>query len=383
MQHLSLDHLQKLIAEGMFMPPQLEGPPELSWTTAILLVFQADSQHEEITDVYVGFIVRRVESHLYTPDRILDFIKDIEVNLQAACDALKAGGDPSKRCTFCLFVSNFRGAMSIPTDPPYYLIYPTSYMRDVEPNHFDTHNNPAGMHLHHCVCHATLQFNNDKPKECTNYTRSCLILPHGTQYNNQLFSMILEPWNHQGLLIDSAMKEPYPMELVGDFWVADLIFKGCYGDSLLYSDADLHWLRRQGIHLPAFQGEIPVPLAPSYQQGREPEVTKQSPHRAAASDTPMESPKAKALAARAVPNMAQDAAHLNSKVLRLYFSQETLQLQRANLKWPGEVSKGTQFSQAWLFSFSCCWVRWMQTGRFSHGRLWHSRHHSSHQLQHV
>ena len=97
------------------------------------------------------------------------------------------------------------------------------------------------------------------------------------------------------------MKEPYPMELVGDFWVADPIFKGCYGDSLLYSDADLHWLRWWGIHLPAFQGEIPVPPAPSYRQAREPEVTKQSPHRPAASDTPTESPKAKCSSSKSGP----------------------------------------------------------------------------------
>ena len=83
------------------------------------------------------------------------------------------------------------------------------------------------------------------------------------------------------------------MEMVGDFWVADLIFKGCYGDLLLYSDTDLCRLRWQGIHLPTFQGGIPVPPAPSYWQVREPMVTKQSPHRVAASDTPVESPKAK------------------------------------------------------------------------------------------
>ena len=109
----------------------------------------------------MGLIVRRVESRLYTPDQILDFIKDIEVDLQVAQDALKAGGDPGKRCAFCLFVSNFEGAMSIPTDPPYCLIYPTSYVRDVDPDHFDTCNNPGGMRLLHCVCRATLQFNND------------------------------------------------------------------------------------------------------------------------------------------------------------------------------------------------------------------------------
>ena len=173
-----------------------------------------------------------------------------------------------------IFVSNFGGAMSIPTDPPYCLVYPTRCVRDADLDHFDTHNNPAGMHLHHCVCHTTLQYNNDKPKEHTNYAGSCLILPHGAQYNDQLFPTILEPLNHRGPLIDSTMREPYLMEMVGDFQVADLIFKGCYRDSLLYSNADLHQLRWWGIHLPTFQGEIPVPLAPSYQQVREPAVTK-------------------------------------------------------------------------------------------------------------
>ena len=52
MQCISLDHLWGLITKGAFMPPTSEGPPELSRTTAILLVFQVDGQHERITDVY-------------------------------------------------------------------------------------------------------------------------------------------------------------------------------------------------------------------------------------------------------------------------------------------------------------------------------------------
>ena len=36
-----------------------------------------------------------------------------------------------------------------------------------------------------------------------------------------------------------------------------------------------------------------MPLAPLYRQAREPKVTKQSPHKAVAPDTPTESPKAK------------------------------------------------------------------------------------------
>ena len=100
MQCIFLDHLQRLIAEGAFMPPMSEGPPQLSRTTAILLVFQADGQHERITDVYVGLMVHRVESYLYTPDQILDFVTNVEVDLKAVRNALKARGNPGKRYAF-------------------------------------------------------------------------------------------------------------------------------------------------------------------------------------------------------------------------------------------------------------------------------------------
>ena len=239
MQHISLDSLQRLATEGAFMPPTLEGTLELSRTTAILIIFQVDNQHEKITDIYVGLMVCCVKSHLCTPDQILDFMSDIEVNLKVVCDALKAGDDPSKRHAFCLFVNNYGGAMSIPTDPHYCLIYPMSYVKDVEPDHFDTCNNLARTHLHHCICHTTLWHMNDDPHHHREYGGSHLILPCRVQYKEQLFPEILKPWNHWALLTDPITKEPFPMELVGDFRSTDLIFKGCYGNSFLYSDVDL------------------------------------------------------------------------------------------------------------------------------------------------
>ena len=184
-------------------------------------------------------MVHRVDSHLYSPSQIHDFIQDIEGNLQAACNALKAGGNPSKIHAYCLFVDNLSSAMSVPTDPSYCLVYPTSYVKGIEPDHFNTHNSPMGTHLHHCVCRTTLQFSNDDPKLCTQYIGSRLILPREVQYNDQLYPSILEPQNHCGLLIDPAMGEPCPLEVVGDFRAADPILKGCYGDSLLYYEADL------------------------------------------------------------------------------------------------------------------------------------------------
>ena len=80
--------------------PPSEGTPKLSRTTAILLVFQADGKHERITDVYRGLIVHRVKLCLYTSDQILVFIKDIEVNLKAVCNTLKAGVTPARGVPF-------------------------------------------------------------------------------------------------------------------------------------------------------------------------------------------------------------------------------------------------------------------------------------------
>ena len=121
------------------------------------------------------------------------------------------------------------------------------------------------------------------------------------QYNDRLYPSNLEPQNHCSPLIDPAMGEPCPVEVVGDFRAVDPIFKGCYRDSLLYSKADLASLRQQKVYLPTFQGEIPMPPAPSYWQVRELVVTKQSPHRAAALDTSVESPKAKCSSSKSGP----------------------------------------------------------------------------------
>ena len=279
--------LQRLIAEGAFMPPASECTLKLSRTTAILLIFQVDDQHEKITDVYIGLMVHCIESHLYAPDKIFDFVSDIEVNLKVAHDALKAGGDPSKRHTFCL-CQQLWGC----NDLPYCLIYPMSYVKDVEPDHFDTHN-LAGTCLCRCICCATLQHMNDDPHHCREYGRSHLILPHGAQYKEQLFPEILEPGNHQALLTDPVTKEPFPMELVGDFRSTDPIFKGCYGDSFLYSDMDLDQLRWCGIHLPPYWSKTLASLAPSYLQAKQPEATKWSPPWAATPNPTVESPKTK------------------------------------------------------------------------------------------
>ena len=276
MQRISLDGLCTLLSEGTFTPLQSHTPPELSRTMAILLVFQADSKHKRIINIYVGLVVCRVNSHLYSPSQINNFIQDIDVDLREVHNALKAGRNAGKRCAYCLFVDNLSGIMSIPMDPPYCLVYPTTYVKGAEPNHFNTRNNPMGTHLHRCVCQATLQFSNTDPKQHTKYAGSCPVIPCGVQYNDRLYSTILEPRNHHSPLIDPVTREPCLMEVVGNFKAVDPIFKGSYRDSFLYSEDDLAQLRQQKVYLSTFQEEIPVPPAPSYQQNSEPVAVKQS-----------------------------------------------------------------------------------------------------------
>ena len=86
--------------------------------------------------------------------------------------------------------------MSIPMDPPYCLVYPMGYVRDLELDNLDTNNNPAGIHLLCCICCATLQYMNDDPNQHREYSGSHLILPHRAQYKEQLFPKILKPQNH-------------------------------------------------------------------------------------------------------------------------------------------------------------------------------------------
>ena len=269
MQCIFLDGLCTLLSKGAFMPLHSNRPPKLSGMMAILLVFQADSEHERIINVYMGLVVCQVDSHLYSPCQINDFIQDIEVNLWEAHSALKARHNAGQRCTYCLFVDNLSGIMSIPTDPPYCLVYPTTYIKGVKPDHFDT------------------------------WTQG--VPPCGVQYNDCLYPAILEPWNHCGPLIDPIMGEPCPMEVVSDFKAVNPIFKGSYGDSFLYSENDLARLRQQKVYLPVFQEEIPVPPTLSYWQSREPVAAKQSPHRVAAPDTSVESPKTRCSSSKSRP----------------------------------------------------------------------------------
>ena len=235
--------------------------------------------------------------------------------------------------------------MSLPTDLPYCLIYPMSYVRDMELNHLDTHNNLAGTCLYHCICHATLQYMNDDPNQHREYAGRCLILPRGAQYKEQLFPKILKPQNHWEPLTDSATKEPFVMELVGDFRSTDPIFKGCYSDSFLYTDVDLGQLRQHEIHLPPYQSEITAPLAPFYLQAKQPKATKWSPPRAATPNPAVESPKAKCSSSKGGHH--HSLGH-SSNTSTLKHPDSTSAMKPSSSKEPTPNETGEVSQESWL-----------------------------------
>ena len=181
---------------------------------------------------------------------ILTFTESIEVDLKKVRDMCEEGLDPGGRHSYCLLLTNYRGIMAIPTDPPYCLVYPIVYRENVEDqSHFNTSASPSGMCTHACMCCVLLQHANMEPLHWRTFKGSCLIIPHGAQYRT-LFPEIISLCNHQGLLIDPDKNEPFPMFTVGDFCLKYKIFPGTYGDSLLFMESDLAKLKKKDICIP-------------------------------------------------------------------------------------------------------------------------------------
>ena len=132
------------------------------------------------------------------------------------------------------------------------------------------------------------------------------------------------------------------------------------------------------FYLPIFQEEIPVPPALSYRQNSEPAAAKQSPHRAAAPDTSVESPKTRCSSSKSGP--PQGAAPIPPP--GYHVCQETLTSSGINPRPPTKVSSGPQFPEARPLALSRRRVGWGQTKESSWDRLHYGRHHSPHWLQH-
>ena len=129
-------------------------------STAILIVFLLDDQHEAIQYVHIGLIVHHIGCTLYEQKTILPFIHSIEEDLERARLKLVSGRDPGPVHSYSMLVANFGSLVAIPTDPPYGLMYPNTYSDEValeNQNHFNTVGGSPGLHTGSCICHALLQ----------------------------------------------------------------------------------------------------------------------------------------------------------------------------------------------------------------------------------
>ena len=123
MQHVPYTYFTSLVHENHFQPEEMT-IDTASHTTAILLVFLSDDQHETIKYVHIGLVVHCICCQLYEQKAIPFFIKSIEDDLRKARLKWAAGKDPGEVCSFSMFVGNVGSLMAVPTDPPYCLMYP-------------------------------------------------------------------------------------------------------------------------------------------------------------------------------------------------------------------------------------------------------------------
>ena len=207
---VSFTYFTSLVCENHFQP---EGKTmdAASHTTAILLVFLSDDQHETIEYVHSGLVVHHASCQLYEQKSIPWFIKFTEDDLKKARSKQAAGKDPGEVHSFSMFVSNFGGLMAVPTDPPYCLMYPNIYSNEVPPedkSHFNVKGGPPRLCTCTCIGHTLLQHADLSKAHRWKCHGSHLIIPWGAQYSH-LLSEITMPCNHQTLLIDLHSGEPF------------------------------------------------------------------------------------------------------------------------------------------------------------------------------
>ena len=119
MQCISLIYLKSLVSDDSFQP---EGTTmdTASNSTAILIVFLLDDQHETIQHIHIGFVVCCISCTLYEQKAILPFIQSIEEDLEKTRLKQASGRDPGLAHSYSMLVTNFGGLMAIP------LILPTA-----------------------------------------------------------------------------------------------------------------------------------------------------------------------------------------------------------------------------------------------------------------
>ena len=81
MQHIPLTYLKSLVSKDSFQPEEMT-MDVASNSTAILIIFLLDDQHEAIQHVHIRLVVYHIGCTLYEQKAILPFIQSIKEDLQ-------------------------------------------------------------------------------------------------------------------------------------------------------------------------------------------------------------------------------------------------------------------------------------------------------------
>ena len=136
---------------------------DASKTTALLLVLMLDASLTLIKYVHIGLVVCHAGCQLYELNSIPSFIQSIDEDLKRTREEQAACSGPSKVCSYCMFIANFGGLMVVPTDLPYFLMYPNINSTTVPSKdryHFNIQGGPPGLHIFGCICCTLLQHTN-------------------------------------------------------------------------------------------------------------------------------------------------------------------------------------------------------------------------------
>ena len=122
MQCLGLMDFKVLIDQNAFQPP---GTPtcSASHTTALLLIFHTDTDLKDIGHVNISLVMCHQGCNFYEQDAIHRYMGSIRADLVVTKKKYGVVGCKLPTWSYALLVGNFGGRISMPTNPPYCLIY--------------------------------------------------------------------------------------------------------------------------------------------------------------------------------------------------------------------------------------------------------------------
>ena len=260
MQRIPYQYFSNMVKDHAFQPVKAV-LKDVSDTTAILLVFVSVNQLTSIVHVHIRLVVHHISSQINEPKAIPQFIQYIKADLKHTKEKQEASSSTLREQSYCMFVANFGGIMALPTDPPYCLEYLNIYSSTIpekDRHHFNIGGSPPGVCTHMCICCTLLQHADMSTDHRQQHHGSHLVIARGAQYDH-LLPKIMMPCNHQVLLVDLSMGEPFPLVPVGGFQLEDNILPGTTGDSLLYTSEELTKLQKMrfqvAMHCPAHEDE--------------------------------------------------------------------------------------------------------------------------------